>query len=176
MAHAAKYSQVEGNSIAISPGVRTIPAPIVLPMATAIPKPTPSVLISRPRPASRAPTELDLVAKESSSPCVKTKSHHSRARRRRKRKLPKAFRPQRQPRIVIVSGVPAFRIPYSAFRAPGGPLAPILTILTCLLRMAGLPIMNWIRFFVWLAVSLVIYFSYSRKRITLRKGSGVAQS
>jgi APA family basic amino acid/polyamine antiporter len=54
-----------------------------------------------------------------------------------------------------------------AFRAPGGPLAPILTILTCLLLMAGLPIMNWIRFFVWLAIGLVIYFSYSRKRSTL---------
>jgi APA family basic amino acid/polyamine antiporter len=35
--------------------------------------------------------------------------------------------------------------------------------------MAGLPIMNWIRFFVWLAIGLVIYFSYSRKRSTLRE-------
>jgi len=55
-----------------------------------------------------------------------------------------------------------------AFRAPGGLLAPIITILTCLLLMAGLPIMNWIRFFVWLAIGLVIYFTYSRKRSTLR--------
>jgi APA family basic amino acid/polyamine antiporter len=54
-----------------------------------------------------------------------------------------------------------------SFRAPGGPLAPIMTILTCILLMAGLPIMNWIRFFVWLAIGLVIYFSYSRKRSTL---------
>jgi APA family basic amino acid/polyamine antiporter len=55
-----------------------------------------------------------------------------------------------------------------AFRAPGGPIAPIITILTCLLLMAGLPIMNWIRFLVWLSIGLVIYFSYSRKRSTLR--------
>jgi len=55
-----------------------------------------------------------------------------------------------------------------AFRAPGGPIAPIITILTCLLLMAGLPIMNWIRFFVWLLIGLVIYFTYSRKRSTLR--------
>jgi APA family basic amino acid/polyamine antiporter len=54
-----------------------------------------------------------------------------------------------------------------AFRAPGGPLAPILTILTCLLLMAGLPIMNWLRFFGWLLIGLVIYFFYSRKRSTL---------
>jgi APA family basic amino acid/polyamine antiporter len=57
---------------------------------------------------------------------------------------------------------------HRAFRAPGGPLAPILTILTCLLLMAGLPITNWIRFFVWLALGLVIYFNYGRKRSTLR--------
>jgi len=49
------------------------------------------------------------------------------------------------------------------FRAPGGPIAPIMTILTCLLLMAGLPIMNWLRFFSWLAIGLVIYFLYSRR-------------
>src|SRR5205085_2949309 len=57
---------------------------------------------------------------------------------------------------------------HRAFRAPGGPIAPIITIITCLLLMAGLPIMNWIRFFVWLAIGLVMYFSYSRKRRSLR--------
>jgi APA family basic amino acid/polyamine antiporter len=55
-----------------------------------------------------------------------------------------------------------------AFRAPGGPLAPIITIVTCLLLMAGLPITNWIRFFVWMAIGLVIYYNYGRRRSTLR--------
>jgi APA family basic amino acid/polyamine antiporter len=55
-----------------------------------------------------------------------------------------------------------------AFRAPGGPIAPIITILTCLLLMAGLPITNWIRFFVWMIIGLVIYYNYGRKRSTLR--------
>jgi APA family basic amino acid/polyamine antiporter len=55
-----------------------------------------------------------------------------------------------------------------AFRAPGGPIAPIITIVTCLLLMAGLPIMNWIRFFVWLTIGLVIYYNYGRRRSTLR--------
>ena len=54
-----------------------------------------------------------------------------------------------------------------AFRAPGGPIAPALTILTCLLLMAGLPIMNWIRFFVWLLIGLCVYIFYSRKHSAL---------
>jgi APA family basic amino acid/polyamine antiporter len=58
------------------------------------------------------------------------------------------------------------------FRAPGGPFAPILTILTCLLLMAGLPIMNWLRFFAWLGIGLVIYFVYSRRHSEFAKNSG----
>jgi len=54
-----------------------------------------------------------------------------------------------------------------AFRAPGGPLAPVVTILTCVLLMAGLPITNWIRFFVWLVIGLVVYYFYGRKHSEL---------
>ena len=53
------------------------------------------------------------------------------------------------------------------FRAPGGLLAPIVTILTCGLLMMGLSISNWVCFFAWLALGLVIYFGYSRGRSTL---------
>jgi basic amino acid/polyamine antiporter, APA family len=55
-----------------------------------------------------------------------------------------------------------------AFRAPGGPIAPIITILTCILLMAGLPIMNWIRFFVWMIIGLVLYYFYGSRKSTLR--------
>jgi basic amino acid/polyamine antiporter, APA family len=54
-----------------------------------------------------------------------------------------------------------------AFRAPGGPLAPIVTILTCLLLMAGLPITNWIRFVVWLIIGLFVYSIYGRRHSEL---------
>jgi APA family basic amino acid/polyamine antiporter len=54
-----------------------------------------------------------------------------------------------------------------SFRAPGGLLAPVVTILTCLLLMAGLPIMNWIRFFVWLVIGLFVYQFYGRKHSEL---------
>ena len=49
------------------------------------------------------------------------------------------------------------------FRAPGGIVTPIMAILTCLLLMAGLPIMNWLRFFGWLAIGMVFYWFYGRK-------------
>jgi APA family basic amino acid/polyamine antiporter len=54
-----------------------------------------------------------------------------------------------------------------AFRAPGGVLAPVITILTCLLLMAGLPITNWIRFFVWLIIGLFLYYFYGRRHSQL---------
>jgi basic amino acid/polyamine antiporter, APA family len=54
-----------------------------------------------------------------------------------------------------------------AFKAPGGLLAPIVTILTCLLLMAGLPITNWIRFFVWLLIGLFFYYYYGRRHSQL---------
>jgi APA family basic amino acid/polyamine antiporter len=50
------------------------------------------------------------------------------------------------------------------FRAPGGLAAPILSVLFCLLLMSGLPILTWIRFFVWLVIGLSVYMLYSRYR------------
>jgi APA family basic amino acid/polyamine antiporter len=54
-----------------------------------------------------------------------------------------------------------------SFRVPGGPIVPIMTILTCLLLMAGLPITNWIRFFSWLVIGLFVYHFYGHKHSTL---------
>ena len=52
-----------------------------------------------------------------------------------------------------------------AFRVPWVPFLPLLSIVCCLLLMLSLPLETWIRFFVWLAVGLVVYFTYSRKRV-----------
>jgi len=56
-----------------------------------------------------------------------------------------------------------------AFRAPGGIIAPVLAIITCLLLMAGLPIMNWLRFFSWLLIGLCIYAIYGRRHSEFAK-------
>jgi len=53
---------------------------------------------------------------------------------------------------------------HRGFRSPGGLVAPILSVAFCLLLMAGLPILTWLRFFAWLIVGLAIYFFYSRHR------------
>ncbi len=50
------------------------------------------------------------------------------------------------------------------FRVPFGPVIPILSTLFCILLMAGLPAITWLRFFVWLVIGLFVYFFYSRKR------------
>ena len=50
------------------------------------------------------------------------------------------------------------------FRCPGGSVLPILSVIFCVLLMAGLPVLTWIRFFGWLAIGLLIYYFYSRHR------------
>jgi APA family basic amino acid/polyamine antiporter len=58
-----------------------------------------------------------------------------------------------------------------AFKTPFVPVVPILGIVTCLALMFSLPLDTWIRLVVWLAIGLVIYFSYGKKNSTLRKST-----
>src|SRR5579862_5659720 len=51
---------------------------------------------------------------------------------------------------------------HRGFRVPGGPVIPALSVIFCFLLMAGLPIITWYRFVIWLVIGLVIYFLYSR--------------
>jgi basic amino acid/polyamine antiporter, APA family len=55
------------------------------------------------------------------------------------------------------------------FKAPGVPVTPILGILFCLLLMAGLPLVTWLRLLVWLLLGLAIYFLYGRSHSRLRE-------
>jgi len=50
------------------------------------------------------------------------------------------------------------------FRTPGLPWVPILGTLFCLAQMVSLPVQTWVRLLIWLAIGMVIYFSYGRKR------------
>jgi basic amino acid/polyamine antiporter, APA family len=47
------------------------------------------------------------------------------------------------------------------FRTPWVPFVPIAGAVICLAQMVGLPIATWERLVIWLALGLVVYFSYS---------------
>jgi len=53
---------------------------------------------------------------------------------------------------------------HRGFRAPGGLAAPVLSVIFCILLMAGLPILTWLRFFLWLIIGMGVYWMYSRHR------------
>jgi len=58
---------------------------------------------------------------------------------------------------------------HRSFRVPWVPLVPILAALSCLILMYQLPLITWIRFVVWLAIGLIIYFSYGIRHSALNK-------
>jgi len=47
------------------------------------------------------------------------------------------------------------------------PLVPILAILACLWLMLNLTALTWVRFLVWMALGVVVYFVYSRRHSVL---------
>jgi APA family basic amino acid/polyamine antiporter len=51
-----------------------------------------------------------------------------------------------------------------AFRVPLMPVLPILSAAACLYLMLNLPGDTWLRFFVWMALGVVIYIWYGRRR------------
>ena len=55
------------------------------------------------------------------------------------------------------------------FRAPLGPIVPVLGILSCLMLMFSLPAANWLRLFIWLVIGLLIYFAYGQRHSRVAK-------
>jgi basic amino acid/polyamine antiporter, APA family len=60
------------------------------------------------------------------------------------------------------------------FSTPLVPLVPILGILICGGLMAALPPDTWIRLLVWMAIGIVIYFTYGRNNSKVQQGIGAA--
>jgi APA family basic amino acid/polyamine antiporter len=57
------------------------------------------------------------------------------------------------------------------FRVPWVPITPLISIAACLYLMVQLPRLTWIRFGLWLAIGLVIYFLYGIRHSKLRKSA-----
>ncbi|HSB74579.1 MAG TPA: amino acid permease [Terriglobales bacterium] len=49
-----------------------------------------------------------------------------------------------------------------AFKVPFVPWFPLISVVLCAVLMTGLTVITWLRFFIWLAIGLTIYFLYSR--------------
>jgi len=60
------------------------------------------------------------------------------------------------------------------FRAPGVPLLPIASIVACGWLMLNLTALTWIRFVIWMAVGVLIYFAYGRRHSVLASREAVA--
>ncbi|HJT92622.1 MAG TPA: amino acid permease [Mycobacterium sp.] len=55
------------------------------------------------------------------------------------------------------------------FRAPWVPLLPIAAIVACVWLMLNLTGLTWIRFLIWMAIGVLIYFGYGRTHSVLAK-------
>lgn len=55
------------------------------------------------------------------------------------------------------------------FKLPWNPLIPSLGIIFCFYLMANLPAVTWWRFILWLALGIILYFTYSKNHSLLQK-------
>ncbi|OTA26585.1 amino acid permease [Alloscardovia macacae] len=73
--------------------------------------------------------------------------------------------------VLVCVGVPIMRRRRPdldrAFRVPGSPWLPVLIACACLFVMVNLSVLTWIRFLVWLAAGIVLYFAYSYRHSKL---------
>jgi basic amino acid/polyamine antiporter, APA family len=60
------------------------------------------------------------------------------------------------------------------FRTPGVPLLPIASIVACVWLMLNLTGLTWIRFAIWMAIGVLIYFAYSRRHSVLAQREAAA--
>ena len=56
------------------------------------------------------------------------------------------------------------------FKTPWVPFVPIMGAVTALLLMASLPADTWLRLIIWLAIGMVIYFTYGAKHSKVQRG------
>jgi basic amino acid/polyamine antiporter, APA family len=75
--------------------------------------------------------------------------------------------------VVVALGVLVLRRTrpelHRAFRTPWVPLVPILSVAASLWLMLNLPAETWVRFAVWMALGMIIYFAYGRTHSRMSK-------
>ena len=63
-----------------------------------------------------------------------------------------------------------------SFKVPFMPVVPILSVLACLWLMINLTAITWVRFLVWMALGVIVYFVYGKQHsmVGRRGGDGLA--
>jgi APA family basic amino acid/polyamine antiporter len=56
------------------------------------------------------------------------------------------------------------------FRVPLVPVVPLIGAALCVYLMTKLPAITWVRFGIWLAIGIVIYFVYGRRHSVVQRG------
>lgn len=74
--------------------------------------------------------------------------------------------------IVLRRTKPRMKRP---FRTPQVPLLPVVSAVLCVALMTNLAVETWLRFLVWLALGLVVYFVYGRKHSKLGAANAAAR-
>jgi len=73
--------------------------------------------------------------------------------------------------VVVSAGVVILRKTHPQlerpFKTPWSPVVPVLSAAVSLALMLSLPGETWTRLFVWMAVGIVIYFTYGFRRSRL---------
>ena len=74
--------------------------------------------------------------------------------------------------VIVCAGVWVMRVRrpelVRPFRTPWVPFVPIMGMLISLALIASLNLLTIVRLFVWLAIGLIIYFTYSVKHSKVR--------
>ncbi|WP_137597749.1 APC family permease [Paucilactobacillus kaifaensis] len=70
--------------------------------------------------------------------------------------------------IIFLRRDPEFKDLDSAFKVPFYPVLPIVSFILCAVLMLELKLFTWIAFFIWLALGLILYFSYGYRHSIVR--------
>jgi basic amino acid/polyamine antiporter, APA family len=55
------------------------------------------------------------------------------------------------------------------FKTPLVPVLPVLSIIACVWLMLNLTGLTWIRFLIWMAIGVLVYFAYGRRHSMLAR-------
>ena len=82
--------------------------------------------------------------------------------------------------VVVSAAVPVLRRTrpqlHRPFRVPFSPVVPVLAALACLYLMTNLSIETWLRFLAWMALGLLIYAVWGRRRSRLAERERAASA